>query len=225
MFEVNQNAAQINGLQGKYDKTVTDPSVRYGRNSVDNYYSYLEKPVLADSMNTAPILDFGLNPGANDRNEEKLNKFLKENDEYLKSLPPLEFEYRYMPKLPKGQVDRQAVLGAAYEELGKRKEVSVDEMDYNFALNKDFSTAPIDLNKDGKIDVAEYGSTMLAADAFSKSASLSAENIDGTINSKGFNALMEYTKKSNARAASELYSNLYNKYELGNAINEFKPEG
>ncbi len=224
MFEVNQNGAQINGAQGKYDKTVTNPSVRYGRNSVDNYYSYIEKPLVEDSMNTAPILDFGLNPDAAEKNEEKLNKFLKENDDYLKSLPPLEFEYRYMPKAPKGVVDKHAVLGAAYEELGKRKEVSVDEMDYNFAINKDFSTAPIDLNKDGKIDVGEYGSTILAADVLSKSDVPNPDDVDGTINQKGFNALLEYTKKSNALAATKLYSSLYNKYELGSAVKDFNPE-
>ena len=223
MFEVNQNVAQINGKQGKYDKTVTNPSVKYGRNAVDNYYSYVEKPLLANNMNTAPILDFGLSPEAADKNEEKLNNFLKENDDYLKSLPPLEYEYRYMPTLEKGEVDKQAVLGAAYEELGKRNEVSVEEMDYNFALNDNFSTKPMDINKDGKIDVAEYGSTILAADALSKSPDAKAENIDGTINKEGFNAILEYTKKSNAQAAAKLYSNMYNKYELGNAIKDFNP--
>ena len=74
MFEVNQNSAQINGAQGKYDKTVTNPSVRYGRNAVDNYYSYVEKPLTEEILNTAPILDFGLSPEAAEKNEEKLNK-------------------------------------------------------------------------------------------------------------------------------------------------------
>ena len=42
MFEVNNGTANINGAQGKYDeKTVTNPSVRYGRNVVDNYYSFI----------------------------------------------------------------------------------------------------------------------------------------------------------------------------------------
>ena len=223
MFEVNQNGAQINGAKGKYDNSVTNPSVRYGRNAVDNYYSYIEKPLMASNMNTAPILDFGLSPDAAEKNEAKLNKFLKENDEYLKSLPPLEFEYRYMPSAQKGSVDTQAVLGAAYEELGKRKEVSVDEMDYNIAFNKDFSTESMDLNKDGKIDVAEYGSTILASDALSKSDNPQAEDIDGTINQKGLNSIMEYTKKSNAQAATKLYSSLYNRYELGSALKDFNP--
>ena len=51
MFEVNNGIANINGKQGKYDNKVTDPSVKYGRNAVENYYTYLEKPIVSDPMN------------------------------------------------------------------------------------------------------------------------------------------------------------------------------
>ena len=112
MFEVNNGVAKIDGSKGKYDGKVSNPSVKYGRNAVENYYTYLEKPLIADTMNTAPILDFGLSPDAANKNADKIDKFLKENDEYLSALPPLEYEYRYMPQ---GKVDTQAVLGAAYE--------------------------------------------------------------------------------------------------------------
>lgn len=224
MFEVNNNITKIDGKQGKYDeKTVTNPSVRYGRNAVDNYYSYIEKPFITDKMNPAPILDFGTNPNAAEKNEAKLNEFLDENDKYLNSLPPLEFEYRYMPTQSRGQVDTQAVLGAAYEDMGKRKTVSVDEMDKNFAASDEFTTKPMDINGDGKIDNAEYASTLLAADALSKSEDANPDNIDGTINKKGFDALLAYTQKSKAEAAANLYSSLYNKYQLGEAQKEFKP--
>ena len=36
MFEVNNGITNINGKQGKYDNKVTDPSVKYGRNAVEN---------------------------------------------------------------------------------------------------------------------------------------------------------------------------------------------
>jgi len=221
MFEVNNGIAKIDGTKGKYDNKVTDPSVRYGRNAVENYYTYLEQPVTNDKMTTAPILDFGLNPDAADKNADKINKFLKENDEYLKALPPLEFEYRYMPQ---GKIDTKAVLGAAYEEMGKNNELSVAEMDYRFAPDKSFTTSALDLNKDGKIDVAEYGSSIMAADMLSKSETPDIKNIDGTINRQGFNALLAYTQKSKAEAAAKLYSNIYNTYNLGEAKKEFKPE-
>ena len=223
-FEVSGNVAKIDGKQGKYDNKVTNPSVRYGRNAVENYYTYLEQPIIADTMNPAPILDFGLDPNAPEKNADKIDKFLKENDEYLKALPPLEFEYRYMPQMPKGQVDKQAVLGAAYEEMGEEKELSVKDLDSRFAPDETFTSKALDINNDGKVDIAEYGSSILAADMLSKSETPDTANIDGTINKNGFNAVLAYTQKSKAAAAAALYSKIYNTYNLGKAQKEFKPE-
>lgn len=221
MFEVNNGVANINGAKGKYDGKVTDPSVRYGRNAVENYYTYLEKPIVEDNMATAPILDFGLDPNAAEHNEDKLNKFLKQNDEYLSALPPLKYEYRYMPQ---GPVNTKAVLGAAYEEMGGKKELSVEELDSRFAPDSSFTSKALDLNNDGKVDIGEYGSSILAADMLSKSDTPDIKNIDGTINNKGFNALLAYTQKSNAAAATKMYSNIYNTYNLGEAQKDFKAE-
>ena len=219
MFEVNNGIAKINGANGKYDERVSDPSVRYGRNAVENYYTYLENPIVEDKMTPAPILDFGLNPNADNNNADKLNKFLKENDEYLKALPPLQYEYRYMPQ---GPVNTKALLGAAYEEMGGKKELSVEELDSKFAPDASFTSKALDLNNDGKVDIAEYGSSILAADMLSKSDTPDTKNIDGTINNKGFNAVLAYTQKSNATAATKLYSNIYNTYNLGEAQKDFK---
>lgn len=219
MFEVNNGIAKINGANGKYDEKVSDPSVRYGRNAVENYYTYLENPIVEDKMTPAPILDFGLNPNADNNNADKLNKFLKENDEYLKALPPLQYEYRYMPQ---GPVNTKALLGAAYEEMGGKKELSVEELDYRFAPDSSFTSKALDLNNDGKVDIAEYGSSILAADMLSKSDTPDTKNIDGTINNKGFNAVLAYTQKSNVAAATKLYSNIYNTYNLGEAQKNFK---
>ena len=225
MFEVNNGVAKIDGSRGKYDggkyeSKVSDPSVRYGRNAVENYYTYVEHPIVTDKMTPAPILDFGLNPDAAEKNADKLERFLRENDEYLKALPPLEFEYRYMPVMPKGQVDKKAVLGAAYEEMGQTKEMSVEEMDHRFAPDENFTSRALDINKDGKIDIAEYSTSIL----LSKSSTPNPANIDGTINKNGFNAVLAYTQKSKAEAAAKLYSNIYNTYNLGEAKNDFKAD-
>lgn len=223
MFEVNNGVANIDGSKGKYDNKVTNPSVRYGRNAVENYFSYLEKPIVADNMNSAPILDFSLSQYAAENNADKLDKFLKENDEYLRALPPLQFEYRYMPQMQKGQIDKQAILGAAYEELGQVEELSVKDLDNKFAPDETFTSEALDINKDGKIDIAEYGSSIIAADMLSKSDSPDINNVDGTINKKGFDALLKYTQRSNAEAAAKLYSNIYNTYNLGEAKKDFNP--
>lgn len=222
-FDVTGNVAKIDGSKGKYDKTVTNPSVRYGRNAVENYYTYLEQPLIKDNVNSAPILDFGTDPNAADKNIDKLDKFLKENDEYLNALPPLEYEYRYMPNIKNGQIDKLSVLGAAYEEMGGVKEMSVKEMDDRFAVDESMTSEALDVNKDGKIDIAEYGGSFLAADMLSKSDTPNPDDVDGTISKRGFDAVMAYTQKAKAAEAAKLYENIYNKYNLAEAQNEFDP--
>lgn len=214
MYEVNNNVTKIEGKQGFYsDKNVTNPSEKYGRNAVDNFYTYIEKPITEENFNTAPILDFGINPENTKKNIEKLEKFTKENDAYLKALPPLEFEYRYMPNLINGKIDKNALYGAAFEDMKQRKEMTVEEMDNYFAPSDEFTSKALDINNDGKITNAEYSTSILAADMLSKQEP-KPENIDGTINKNGMNAILEYSKKSNAAAASKMYTSLYNKYNL-----------
>ena len=74
MFEVNNGITKIDGSKGKYDSTVTNPSVKYGRNAVSNFINYMEQPITNDKMNPAPILDFGMSPTAPEENAEKVNK-------------------------------------------------------------------------------------------------------------------------------------------------------
>ena len=200
MFEVNNGIAKINGNNGKYtEDSITNPSVRYGRNSVQNFYTYIEQPIIKDNHATPPILDLGLSPDAAEKNIEKIEKYVKENDTYLKSLPPLEYEYRYMPNLRKpGEINNDALFGAAYEE--------------------NYSAGSMDLNKDGVVDIGEYGASILTADMISNNG-----NINGTINRNGHNAVLELNKKANAQAASELYSAVYNQFDLGNAAKKFQP--
>ena len=209
MFEVNNGMAKIDG------KNNTTASETYGRKAVNNFYSYAEKPITEDKFNTAPILDFGLNPNAQENNAKKIEGFLKENDDYLNALPPLKFEYRYMPNIVNGQIDKDALLGAANEEMLRRPEMSVEEMDRNFAPSNEFTSKALDVNGDGKITNAEYSTSILAADMLSKSDKPDPKNIDGTINEKGMNAVLTYSKKSNAAAAAALYSKIYKTYNLG----------
>ena len=58
----------------------------------------------------------------------------------------------------------------------------------------------------------------------SKSDVADTKNVDGTINKRGFDAVLAYTQKSNLAAASKLYSNIYNTYNLGEAKNNFNAE-
>lgn len=214
-------AFEVNGSVGKYDQISADNSVKYGRNAVENNLQYMETPLINDKLNPAPILDFTISPMADVKNEKGINNFINKNDAYLASLPPIDFEYRYMPNIGKGKVDGKAVLGAAYEEMGI-KSLPVKEFENRYMINESMTAEPIDINKDGNIDIAEYGATIVAADVLSK-PSKSLDDVDGTINAEGFNAILAYTKKSNADAASKLYDSVYNRYELGKNLNTFTP--
>ncbi len=221
MFEVNNGTAKIDGIKGKYDGVVTNPSERYGRNSVQNFYSYLQEPIAKDNNATPPILDFSGTEEANKENIEQMEKYTQANDAYLNSLPPLEFEYRYMPNIhKKGEIDKEALLGAAYEQLGQRDEVAVEDLEKTFAPTEDYTSKPMDLNKDGKVDKKEYSTSILAADLLSKPAGTDIDGVDGTINNQGMNKLQELTKKTNAQEAAALYTALYNQYNLGDNNNK-----
>ena len=203
---------EINGSKGIYDKTVQDESVRYGRNAVDNHIKYMESPLANDKGETAPILDFTPTVEADQNNIKLLEKYADRTDEYLNSLPPLEYEYRYMPNVVNGKIDKKALFGAAFEEMGAIK-MPVDTFEKRFMLTDEMTAKPLDINGDGEIDVTEYSTNILAADMMSK-PNPEIKNVDGTINSKGFNAVQEYSKKSRAEAAAKLYSNIYNTYRL-----------
>ena len=212
----------INGNNGRYDNKITNPSVRYGRNSVDNYINYLEKPLTNDNYPTPPILEFDMDEASQERNAEKLENYINKNDEYIKSLPPLEYEYRYMPYKESGKIDKEALLGAAYEEM-RALEYPVKDFEKNFIIDNTYTAEPLDIDKNGKIDIAEYSTNILAADMLSKPEP-DISKVDGTINSKGFNAVIEYTKKARAAEASKLYGELYRTYNLGSAYDSFKAD-
>ena len=210
---------QINGSKGIYDSSASNDAVKYGRNAVDNHLNHLEAPFANDNNAIPPVLDFSGSPEANDANITALEKYIDQNDAYLNSLPPLEYEYRYIPNFTQGKLNPDAVIGAAYEEMGGVKELSVKEFENRYLIDETQTAEPMDINKDGKIDVAEYGANIIATDILSKGTT-DPMKADGVINTKGMNAILEYSKKSNATEAAKLYSNIYNTYSLGNSINQ-----
>lgn len=211
MYEVNNGVAQINGQKGKYDGYVTNPSEKYGKNAVENMYTYYEKPLSADNFATPPLPNFDVTPEAIDKNAEQMQAYIEENQKYLDALPPLEFEYRYMPNIQKGQIDKTALRAASKEEMGGVDELSIEELDHRFAPDSSYTSAALDINQDGKVNVDEYSTSFLAGDILSKETP-SIDNVDGTINKKGSDAVLAYAKKSNQAAAAALYGNIYKTY-------------
>ena len=110
-------AFEVNGKNGKYDNVIQDESIKYGRNAADNHMKLAQTPIANDNFATPPILSTALSEEAQNKNLTKMEEFVNQNDAYLRNLPPLEYEYRYM--LPNGGVNKKALLGAAFEEMGR----------------------------------------------------------------------------------------------------------
>ena len=79
---------QVNGANGRYDGKIKDKSLLYGSNAVDNHAQHLQAPITNDNFAMPPILDFSGTSEADDLNAKLLDRYTKENDAYLKSLPP-----------------------------------------------------------------------------------------------------------------------------------------
>lgn len=185
MYEVQNNMAKIDGYSGIYDGKVKNSSVRYGRNALDNYKSYV------DDLDNS-------------------------------SYPPLEFEYRY---LPKGKVDTLALMGNAYEELGKKTKVKTEDLNKELedTVGNNFSADALDLNKDGYVDIAEYATDTLTQDALSsvKGGRVMPENVNGVITAEGQDKATMLLARINEKSAERIYSNLYNEFDLASAQKKF----
>ncbi len=243
MYTVSDGIAKINGANGKYDSVINNPSVRYGRNAVANYYTYLDdykfQPVEMPKLDNLAQLD-------EDKFEAKMSELdtaIKKTDEQIAKMPPVKFEYTYA-QCPGGKLDVMSLMGASYGEMGTK---SKSTKEFSKSLQKTFSKPNIfmqivnnvkaffkgqpreklelhpvkmsvdafDINKDKKIDIAEYSVSILVSDM------LSNGQIDGTVTNRGENASLAYANAKNAAAAKHVAENLYNKYDLGTAQEEF----
>ena len=221
MYSVQNNIAYINGQNGIYDGVVKNSSVRYGRNAADNNMKYLADYT---KQNDAVFPDLkGLHNLSNDEFEAKMNELqtaCKKSDAWLNSLPPLKFEYRYMPN--SDSVDTQALMGAAYEEMGQKTEIKTSELTAKIqeAFGNNATAEAVDLNKDGNIDLGEYSASILLSDIMSdENPSLNGAN--GVITDEGQDKIIPYASKRNYNIAYKTYSAIYQSYDLKSAQEEF----
>ena len=183
VYSVSNNIATITGQNGIYDKKVTSPDVKYGRNAAANYNQYIK--------------DIAKSP----------------------DLPPLKFEYRYIPT---GKYSTQALMGNAYEELGKKTEVSVKELNEKLQ-SPELTAEALDLNNDGKVDIAEYATSTMATDMLdTDQTKCDVKNLDGKITNKGEDATMHLYTKQNVQNAKTLFTEIHKHFDLDKAMNEFK---
>ena len=224
MYEVQGQRAYITGQNGIYDGKVNNNSVRYGRNAADNNKKYLEDYTIKSEANYPDLSNLSqLSEDEFTKKLDELDDALNKTDEWLNKLPPTSFSLQYTPQ--KGQVDKMALMGAAYEEMDKRTEIPTAELDEKMkaALGEEATAEAVDLNKDKKIDLAEYSTSILLADIYSTDPINPAiDKADGTITNEGQDEIIPYSYKTNYDIAAKTYAALYQSYDLKNAQEEFK---
>ena len=215
---IHLNKIYIDGSTGKYDKTISNSSIRYGRNAIDNFKNYINN--LGGNIKT----DFEIPKASSfiEMSEDEFTKTLSDleslSENFDMNFTPTNFELRYS-ETTNGQIDKMSLMGAAYEEMDQRTEIPVQEIDKSLkeTFGNEVGASALDLNKDEKIDIAEYATSILLNDSLSDYDG----KIDGTITNKGQNEGIAYALNKNYTIANAIYRSLYQDWELKKAKNEF----
>lgn len=229
-FQALNKVTHIDGKTGIYDGKIENPSVRFARNSVDNFAKYL------DSFNSsAPDIDSILNLCDSDVeiSVEQLQNALVQLATY--EAPVMDYSHQYTPHAANYRfIDRDALMGAAYEEMGKKTSIPTNQMTEQLQNASDIAWGKgnikmdakvLDLNNDQKIDLAEYSASILLQDAMSTDDScFNMKNINGTLNSQGEAGVLRYAMTNNFDIARATYKNIYKAYGLNSAQQNFLSE-
>jgi len=238
-FSINNDKAYITGDTGTYSGKVADSNVVYGRNSVANYKQYLNA-LTQDSFESSKQLQTMLEKLKNIFKSKvdisgQLDKIQSKLEELAKRIPiPINFVQKYLP----GQVDAknlntQALMGAAYEDLGK-KEVSVSELDkeFKYAGVNNATVAAFDINNDGKIDESENAVALLIKDMGDAHSTeevlktgkmnLDAKDLDGTITNVGEVNLHSFLNPKQIEQSKVIIKAIYDAFKLGKAKEDFE---
>ncbi len=145
----------------------------------------------------------------------------------LEDLPQPKFEMKYAETKP-GMVDKMAVLAMAFEEMGKKLSVKVQDLTNMIkqSVSPQYSqlvdASSLDINKDEKVDLSEYAASLLAEDMLSSDVTtLDSKNINGVINSDGQNALLSFVNRKNYATANDTFKAIHAAYDLNSAQEEF----
>lgn len=209
------NVAITNGDKGPYDNKISNPSVRYGRNAIANQFAYL----LSDNK-----LDFS-NMNEKDLKDDTFEKKMAKNESIVQNNTP-NFEYKYLPgSVDYQSLDKMALLGAAYEEIGQETEVPLDEVNKKLqnSFGNNISADALDLNGDNKIDISEYAASILLEDMAGKDpVQLDRKNITGVITNKSELNALRYLHNKNKEVTSQLLKEIYKMFGLADAKKEFE---
>lgn len=211
------NIAISNGDKGPYDSKINNASVRYGRNAIANHLSHMLSGGKSDLSNLQE----------KDLKSDTFEKKMAQNEAVANNNTP-NFEYKYLPgNVSYENIDKMALLGAAYEEMGQRTEASVDELNKQIQVSfgPEFSAEALDLNGDKKVDVSEFAASVLLGDMAAKNPQeLDRKNITGAIGSKGELNMLAYFHNKNKAVASSVLGEIHKIFGLEDAKKEFEKD-
>ncbi len=253
-YSIQNNIACINGQNGPYDKKIEDKNVRYGRNAVANYFEYIQGFKTSQDEKTLSELakcsqDSFKKTSSVEEVLKHTEKMLAELEAESKKVPPLSFRLKYLPedKVDAKNLNKSALLGAAFEDLGKRISVPVAELNQGFPepLKQKCTMGTFDVNNDGQIDIAEDAAAILIKDMADKiptnqiletgKMELKAENLDGIISQTGDTNLWALLKadkgliakilvffnKNKYSNSKQLITQVYKDFQLAQARDDF----
>lgn len=199
------NKTLVTGATGNYDNKTNDPNVKYGRNAVSNYKEYL-----SDLSNPTNPLD-------------------TKTDKYI----PVKYKLNYLPedKVEFTTLNKQALLGASYEDLGAA-EKSVSELNkMGEKFSDQVSYEAFDVNGDGKISVDENAVAILIKDMADNHPTdevlttgkldINTKDLDGACTETGDTNLWSFLKKDKVAASKQLVTQIYQAFGLDKAKTEF----
>lgn len=276
MSSTINNTSYLSGEKGFYDNKVANSSVKYGRNAIKNYKSYVrnltqplpkvplseirklstlstpaeyrdrfQKLVEVEGQKTADdsmdklreemceasskgLIKRGFSP----EDEKKFDELFKTVGEKidattraLKKIPMFNFELSYLPgRTTYKSLNKMSLMGASFEDLGKRVSVSVQEMTQNIQekWGSMFTAKAFDVDENGEIDISENATALLMKDMLSTDPEgMDARNIDGRINNKGNNAFLNYCTMSAVKSTKDMCRQLQILFNLKDAQNSF----
>ncbi len=210
--------AEISGLSGFYSPyAVQNSSVRYGMNAASNMEEYTKRQS-AQSFLTGIETISAVSAAPNFADDEAFVHAIESFSEQLEKdeFTPSKFRYRYSADNGEA-VDKMSLMGAAYEETGRKNSVSVSKMNKQFASafpspeqteettgiisfikkltsrKSAFSAKALDSNRNGRVETEEYAAFLALADIKSKDKnSEDISRMDGTITDEGVKEAFSY---------------------------------
>lgn len=237
-YDISNNTAYIDGSTGPYSNRTK--GAKYGANAMRNYHSYINDFKVDTTVPNPDVFTKGASVKSIRRMEKEAEKLERE------FLPPVDFVLKYAPKMGKikaffsrmftgAAIDRQALLGHSFEEMGKNVSISLEEADAPFKeeafsdINENLTSKAFDVNNDGEIDISEMAVSTVIADVLSKDETeippeltvLDLKKADGSYTNDGEDKMLAFCKEENLEMASAVAKDIHSKLKLGKAQDKF----